>query len=989
MVCLAEKKKERERKRKIEESLMALHKRLGHPSSEVLFEVCKKYSLVENFPQLRDLCNVVRKCEPCLLGKAKRIAHPAKSPNVSSTPGERIHYDTFGPSREASKSGSRYAGVMTDAFSMFSWVEFAAHKNQLPGKMVPILRQLARNFAMFKKFRTDNAPELKQMWDVCCEIGIMVEKTVPGESAQNASAERAIGILAEKARVLLLESGASRGFWTEAFRYASLLNNILVHRRLGWRSPTEVLFGTQVCLDLFKPFGCAAYVTLPKGTNKLASRAVKCINLGPDSMAKGWRVWDPQANRVFVRWNIRFNETEFPWQVKPVGGVVWDDDGEDKPVVSPPIPAVPALPHVPAVPALPALSVLPSLPAPPAPPAVAAPVLSVDHAGPMPDLDGDSDDENDEQVEEKEDAPEVPAAVPEPALVAAPRYQLRENRGVPALRLGSADEEAFSANVMPKTHSLGQVDTKYPNAVMEEAPKSRQAALASPNAKYWLQAEQEELARFRKYNALEPVDVLPPGAHIIGGHFVYALKTNADFVITKFKARYVADGNRQEPMVDYKRTKSDVADQKSLRLCLLAGSISKGHFFQVDVDSAFLQSDPLEEIIYLRAPPGYPTKFARAHKPIYGLAQSGRCFRKTLHRSLVDRCGLTASTVDPGVYYELVGGKLNMMCVVHVDDFIGFGLTAERKQLFGQALSACHDITWTENPTNILSHNIRVDANGYVFLSNEKYITACMAKYDIPMSHPTRLAASTPKPILPPSEDELKLSTPELVQKMQQLVGGGIYACTQIRFDVLYMFVHLARYSTVAVPRFIEILYKLYQYLYSTRSCSIVYGGNINSGIKLIGCSDASFPVVPDAKAQLGYIIFVLVGDHYNIISFNSKKIDHVCTSVTDAEISAGSACAVSLVAIRLCLIELGILPKNNKAILYLDNQATVTIAQDGGYYPKLAHINRKHKYIMECVEQNVLEVLWVPGTKNPADSLTKPLGRTALDMLRASYFAQ
>ena len=82
--------KKRERKRKIEESLMALHKRLGHPSSEVLFEVCKKYSLVENFPQLRDLCNVVRKCEPCLLGKAKRIAHPAKSPNVSSTPGERI-----------------------------------------------------------------------------------------------------------------------------------------------------------------------------------------------------------------------------------------------------------------------------------------------------------------------------------------------------------------------------------------------------------------------------------------------------------------------------------------------------------------------------------------------------------------------------------------------------------------------------------------------------------------------------------------------------------------------------------------------------------------------------------------------------------------------------------------------------------------------------------------------------------------------------------
>ena len=155
-----------------------------------------------------------------------------------------------------------------------------------------------------------------------------------------------------------------------------------------------------------------------------------------------------------------------------------------------------------------------------------------------------------------------------------------------------------------------------------------------------------------------------------------------------------------------------------------------------------------------------------------------------------------------------------------------------------------------------------------------------------------------------------------------------------------------------------------------------------------MGCADASFPVVPDAKAQMGFIIFVVVGDHYNIISFNSKKIDHVCTSVTDAEVSAASACAVSLVTVRLCLIELGILPKSSKAILYIDNQATVTIAQDGGYYPKLAHINRKHKYIMECVERNVIEVLWVPGTKNPADCLTKPLGRTVLDQLRACYFS-
>ena len=142
-------------------------------------------------------------------------------------------------------------------------------------------------------------------------------------------------------------------------------------------------------------------------------------------------------------------------------------------------------------------------------------------------------------------------------------------------------------------------------------------------------------------------------------------------------------------------------------------------------------------------------------------------------------------------------------------------------------------------------------------------------------------------------------------------------------------------------------------------------------------------------RHRRGLSFLLLSGGHYNLIAYSSKKMDHVCTSVTDAEISAASACAICLITVRMCLIELGFMSKANKAVLYIDNQATVTIAQDGGYYPKLAHINREHKYIMQCVENNEIEVFWIPGSENPADCLTKPLGRAALDKLRASYFSQ
>ena len=632
-VVVEREEKKSEKKRKIEEELILLHKRLGHPSPEVLLETCKKYfPFPEDVANIREMVRIVQKCEACLLGKAKRIPHPTASKNRSSTPGEVWHYDTFGPSREASLSGNRYAGILSDDFSMYSFVDFAQHKNQLPAKMVPTLRYLSKTFNVFTKFRSDNAPEFKVLWNVCNELGVLVEKTVPGESAQNAVVERAIGVITEKARVLLLQSGARRGFWAEAFLYASMLNNILAHRRLGWRAPVDVLFGTPVRLEMFKPFGCTAYVKLPAGANKLAAQAKKCVNLGIDTKAKGWRIWDPDSHRVFVRWNVKFIEDEFPWRAQsPVGGVISCGIDDDEPVPASPVPALPVLSDRPALPAPPAPIPVPVVPAAPA---------SVDHAGLPEPLDEVNDaplqeDDDNELVEphDVEHEPEPPAVVP------APRYPLRENRGVPALKYGSADEEIFSANVecAPAAPTPAeQMPSKYPDAVMEEAPKNRRAALASPNAKYWLMAEQEELARFSKYQALEPVDVLPPGAHVIGGHFVYALKTNAAFVVVKFKARYVADGNRQEPLVDYKRTKSDVADSKSFRMCLLAGSIYRGHFFQVDVDSAYLQSAPLKEKIYINAPPGYATKYARAHKPIYGLAQSGWYFRKTINRSLVE-----------------------------------------------------------------------------------------------------------------------------------------------------------------------------------------------------------------------------------------------------------------------------------------------------------------------------------------------------------------
>ena len=276
---------------------------------------------------------------------------------------------------------------------------------------------------------------------------------------------------------------------------------------------------------------------------------------------------------------------------------------------------------------------------------------------------------------------------------------------------------------------------------MEDAPKSLRAALASPNHRYWREAIDVEMGRFAKYQVLEPVSVLPADVVPIRTHFVFALKTGQNGRPIKFKARCVADGNNQVEGVDWTRSKSDVADSRSLRIVLMVGAMMKWEFFQVDVDSAFLQSEKLAKPIYIISPYGYPTKFARAVKPIYGFVQSGRLFQITLRKSLTRVCGLQMSSVDPGLYFLLRAGRVVLMCVVHVDDFIGCAVSRELKMKFRQNLSSCHDITFTDNPTSILSLALKFDSSGFLHVSIEKYLTECMARYNIPCVFPTRSAS--------------------------------------------------------------------------------------------------------------------------------------------------------------------------------------------------------------------------------------------------------
>ena len=98
-------------------------------------------------------------------------------------------------------------------------------------------------------------------------------------------------------------------------------------------------------------------------------------------------------------------------------------------------------------------------------------------------------------------------------------------------------------------------------------PKSHAQAILGDGAQLWLDAEQSELGSIRDAGVISK-SKLPPGKKALPCRWVYALKTDSDNVIVRYKARLVIRGDYQKDGIDYDETFAPVVRWKSMRLFL-------------------------------------------------------------------------------------------------------------------------------------------------------------------------------------------------------------------------------------------------------------------------------------------------------------------------------------------------------------------------------------------------------------------------------------
>lgn len=154
---------------------------------------------------------------------------------------------------------------------------------------------------------------------------------------------------------------------------------------------------------------------------------------------------------------------------------------------------------------------------------------------------------------------------------------------------------------------------------------------------------------------------LPSGHRPIGLKWVFKLKKDASGAVIHHKARLVAKGYVQRAGVDFEEAFAPVARLDSVRALIAVAAHEGWAVHHLDVKSAFLNGDLVEEV-YVTQPPGFAVagherQVLKLNKALYGLRQAPRAWNMKLDHTL-GNLGFTRCTRNMGFTRAAKGGSV-------------------------------------------------------------------------------------------------------------------------------------------------------------------------------------------------------------------------------------------------------------------------------------------------------------------------------------------
>ena len=152
------------------------------------------------------------------------------------------------------------------------------------------------------------------------EQGIHILQSAPHTPQQNSRAERFMCTVMDKSEAMCHEACIPKNWWEFLIAHATHVYNCTPLRRHNWRTPFEVLHGSQPDIAHLRVFGCAAYVYLPEDVwaNKMAPKSELMVYIGVAPGNESNFLFMRSSNNVlFTSAHALSDKAHFPRCAKP------------------------------------------------------------------------------------------------------------------------------------------------------------------------------------------------------------------------------------------------------------------------------------------------------------------------------------------------------------------------------------------------------------------------------------------------------------------------------------------------------------------------------------------------------------------------------------------------------------------------------------------------------------------------------------------------
>ncbi|GJZ69010.1 retrovirus-related pol polyprotein from transposon TNT 1-94 [Tanacetum coccineum] len=345
-------------------------------------------------------------------------------------------------------------------------------------------------------------------------------------------------------------------------------------------------------------------------------------------------------------------------------------------------------------------------------------------------------------------------------------------------------------------------------------PKNVNEALTDDS---WIVAMQEELNQFIANDVWELVPQ-PRNMTIIGTKWVFRNKLDENGIVSRNKARLVAQGYNQQEGINYDETYALVARLESIRILLAYACALDFKLFQMDVKSAFLNGFINEEV-YVAQPPGFidfekPDHVYKLKKALYGLKQAPKAWYDRLKAFLIKH-EYKMGMVDNTLFTKKKSSNL-IIVQIYVDDII-FGSTCQDMcDEFAKIMHDEFEMSMMGELNFFLGLQIKQMEDG-IFFNQSKYIKEMLKKFGLEESKPMKTPMSSDTKLTKDEECESVDST-----KYRGMIGSLLYL-TASRLDIMFSVCLCARFQEAPKTSHLEAVKRIFRYIKGTTHLGLWY----------------------------------------------------------------------------------------------------------------------------------------------------------------------